>query len=89
MRAPIDHDAIADAADARAKARRYGEIAAVELARKGVRSNWLKALGHAVWAFLNTYFVRAGFLDGRAGLGVALYNMRYTWKKWSRAASTR
>jgi glycosyltransferase involved in cell wall biosynthesis len=89
LRAPIDHDAIADAADAREKASRYAEVAATELARKGVRSNWLKALGHAAWAFINTYFVRAGFLDGRAGFGVALYNTRYTWQKWWRLASTR
>jgi len=89
LRAPIDHDAIADAADAREKANRYAAIAAVELARKGARSNWLVALGHAAWAFINTYFVRVGFLDGRAGLGVALYNTRYTWQKWWRLASRR
>ncbi len=89
LRAPIDHDAIADAADARDKARRYATIAAAELARRGVRSNGLVALGHAAWAFVNTYFVRVGFLDGRAGLGVALYNTRYTWLKWWRLASTR
>jgi glycosyltransferase involved in cell wall biosynthesis len=89
LRAPIDHDAIADAADAREKASRYAAIAAAELARKGVQANGFTALGHAAWAFFNTYFVRAGFLDGRAGLGVALYNTRYTWQKWQRLASTR
>jgi glycosyltransferase involved in cell wall biosynthesis len=89
IRAPIDHDAIADAADAREKASRYGAIAAAELFRKGVRSSSLKAVLHAAWAFFNTYVVRAGVLDGRAGLGVALYNARYAYEKYSRLASMR
>lgn len=89
LRAPIDHEAIADLADARAKAGRYAELAAAELARKGERSNRFKALARAGWAFFNTYVVRAGFLDGAAGLGVAVYNCRYTYRKWLLLAASR
>ena len=32
---------------------------------KGKKGSLLQAIGHGLWAFIRTYFLRAGFLDGR------------------------
>ena len=79
---PIEHDAIADLADARDKASRYAAAAAAELAEQGQRSSTAKALLRAGAAFLRTYVLRAGFLDGKTGMRVALYNTDYTYQKY-------
>jgi glycosyltransferase involved in cell wall biosynthesis len=83
---PIEHDAIADLADARDKAIRYANAAAAESAALGKNSNEAKALARAAGAFLRTYIWRAGFLDGATGLQVARYNADYTYRKWAKVA---
>ncbi|MEX2129663.1 MAG: glycosyltransferase family 2 protein [Xanthobacteraceae bacterium] len=82
FRQPIEHEAIADLADARDKARRYAVAAASELAAQGKRSSRAKAVVRATAAFLRTFIWRAGFLDGMTGVRVALYNSDYTYRKW-------
>lgn len=86
---PIEHEAIADLADARDKAARYAAAAARELAAQGKRSSRAKAVVRAGAAFARTYFWRAGFLDGATGWQVALYNTDYTYQKWMRLAEAR
>lgn len=86
LRAPIEHDAIADLADARDKARRYAAAASAELAAQGKRGGRVKATVRAGAAFLRTYIWRAGFLDGATGWRVAMYNADYTYRKWGGAA---
>jgi glycosyltransferase involved in cell wall biosynthesis len=83
LKQPIEHDAIADLQDARDKAVRYAKAAAVQLAAEGKRSSPAKAVVRAAGAFLRTYFWRAGFLDGKTGWRVAVYNADYTYRKWA------
>jgi glycosyltransferase involved in cell wall biosynthesis len=40
------------------------------------------ALLHGWWAFVRTYLIRAGFLDGSAGLMLAIYNAQCTYYKY-------
>jgi hypothetical protein len=82
----IEHDSITSWADAEDKIERYSLAAAQQLAARGVRASPLKASLRGWAAFLKTYVVRAGFLDGAAGLSVAEYNRRYTDAKWRRLA---
>ena len=86
IKEPIEHDAIADLADARAKATRYAKAAAAEMSTQGQRSSNAKAIVRAAGAFLRTYVWRAGFLDGATGWRVARYNTDYTYQKWARLA---
>jgi glycosyltransferase involved in cell wall biosynthesis len=83
LRSPIDHEAIANLADARDKARRYAAAAAHELAQQGKHSSRGKAAVRASAAFLRTFIWRAGFLDGATGFRVARYNSDYTYQKWA------
>lgn len=61
---------------------RYSTAGALALMRKGVRGSVGKALGHAWWAFVRTYVVRRGFLDGRLGLALAISNAEGTYYRY-------
>jgi hypothetical protein len=41
-----------------------------------------KAVGHGLWAFIRTYFLRLGFLDGRMGLVLAISNAEGTYYRY-------
>ncbi len=60
--------------------------------RHGRRSSLFQMLLRPVWKFVNTYFLRGGFLDGRAGLmisALSAYNVFATWAKlWELNSNT-
>ena len=82
LAAPIEHDSIESWADANDKIIRYSDAAAAQMTKQGKRSSPLKASLRGWAAFLKTFVLRAGFLDGRTGWDVAQYNRRYTNRKW-------
>jgi hypothetical protein len=43
-----------------------------------------KAVGHAAWAFFRTYFLRAGFLDGREGFMLAVSTAESTYYRYAK-----
>lgn len=61
---------------------RYSTAGAVALMRKGVRGSLAKALGHGWWAFMRTYVLKLGFLDGRLGLALAISNAEGTYYRY-------
>jgi glycosyltransferase involved in cell wall biosynthesis len=61
---------------------RYSTAGAQSLHRKGVRGSMAKALGHGLWAFLRTYVIKLGFLDGRLGFALALSNAEGTYYRY-------
>jgi len=79
---PIDHDAIESWADAEDKIERYAQAGAEQMAARGRRGSAAQTLLHSWGAFLKTFVIRAGFLDGVTGWHVAQYNRRYTQAKW-------
>jgi glycosyltransferase involved in cell wall biosynthesis len=65
-----------------AKLDRYSTAGALALMRKGVKGSLGKALGHGFWAFLRTYVLKRGFLDGRLGLALAISNAEGTYYRY-------
>jgi hypothetical protein len=59
-------------------------IAATSLYAAGRRSNWYKILVRPVWAFLNGYFFRLGFLDGTDGFTIAINTSHQVFLKYSK-----
>jgi hypothetical protein len=49
---------------------------------KGRTASVGKAIGHGLWAFIRTYFLRLGFLDGRMGLVLAISNAEGTYYRY-------
>jgi len=52
------------------------------LQRKGKKGSLLQAIGHGLWAFIRTYFLRAGFLDGREGFMLAVMNAENSYYRY-------
>lgn len=49
---------------------------------KGKRSSLKKAIFHGLWAFIRTYVLRMGFLDGREGFMLAVSNAEGTYYRY-------
>ena len=85
------HDSIPDLSNALDKMNRYSSGRALDLLAAGRRGGLGSALAHGLWAFLRTFVLRRGFLDGRLGLVLAIYNAETTYyrylKMWLGAAA--
>jgi glycosyltransferase involved in cell wall biosynthesis len=74
LRECIMHEAITDLDQMLSKMNRYSSTSAAELHEQGRRSSFISALVHGGWAFLRTYVLRLGVLDGREGFMLAVAN---------------
>jgi glycosyltransferase involved in cell wall biosynthesis len=61
---------------------RYSSASAEQLFLRGKTSSLGKAVGHGLWAFFRTYFLRAGFLDGAQGFALAVSNAEGTYYRY-------
>lgn len=64
------------------KMQRYALLGAAELQAKNKRSSLASAIGHGAWAFVRTYVIRLGFLDGAQGFMLAVNNAETTYYKY-------
>jgi (heptosyl)LPS beta-1,4-glucosyltransferase len=71
------------------KSAKYASEFAQQRAARGKRASLLEGALHGVGCFVRMYFVKAGFLDGRQGLLMALLSAHSTFVKyvdlWSRS----
>ena len=74
LRECIMHEAITDLDQMLSKMNRYSSTSAAELHKRGRRGSFISALFHGGWAFVRTYVLRLGFLDGREGFMLAVAN---------------
>ncbi|MBW1858973.1 MAG: glycosyltransferase family 2 protein [Deltaproteobacteria bacterium] len=66
------------------KANRYSSLGAAKLEAEGKPSGMTTALFHGLWAFVQHFFVKRGFLDGWAGFVIALGNFEGTFYKYAK-----
>ncbi|HUP91529.1 MAG TPA: glycosyltransferase family 2 protein [Solimonas sp.] len=64
------------------KMNRYSSLGAGQAHRDGKRATPLTAWARGAWAFVRTYVLRLGLLDGSAGWMLALYNAQTTYYKY-------
>ena len=64
------------------KMQRYAKLGAMELHARNKRTSLPGALGHGMWAFIRTYIIRLGFLDGAHGFMLATNNAETTYYKY-------
>jgi glycosyltransferase involved in cell wall biosynthesis len=79
---PLLHYSYLTMADVERKVEHYSDAAARQMFQAGKRTNWVRAVASGAWAFVRTYIVRAGILDGSAGFQIARMNMRTTFLKY-------
>jgi glycosyltransferase involved in cell wall biosynthesis len=76
------HETMRDFESVIDKLDRYSTAGAKALMARGVKGSMGKSLGHGLWAFLRTYVLRLGFLDGRLGLALAISNAEGTYYRY-------
>lgn len=82
LRQPLLHYSYRDFEDVLSKLNSYSGAAAAMLERRGKRGSLAQAVLHGLWAFIRTYFLRAGFLDGREGFMLAVMNAENSYYRY-------
>jgi hypothetical protein len=82
---PIIHHPMKTLEDALLRVDRYSTAGAAEIVASGRRVSFASGILHGGWAFARTYVLRAGFLDGREGFLVAVYNAECTYYRYMKA----
>ncbi len=68
------------------KINRYSGAGAAMSFSRGTSSSLGKAITHGLWAFVRTYFIRLGFLDGKMGFILAVSNAETTYYRYLKLA---
>ena len=69
---PLLHYSYQDFSDVLLKVDRYSSDSAAQAFARGRRASVVGAMGHGFWAFVRTYIVKVGFMDGAHGLALAI-----------------
>ena len=64
------------------KNNKYSRLSAQLLFERGKKVSWIKVVINPFWAFLTSYFLRAGFLDGFNGFVIAVQIGHLTFLKY-------
>jgi glycosyltransferase involved in cell wall biosynthesis len=82
LKNPLLHYSYLTADDVERKVEHYSRAAAQQMFQSGKRSSWIGAVLSGGWAFVRTYVIRLGVLDGSAGWNIARMNARTTYLKY-------
>jgi glycosyltransferase involved in cell wall biosynthesis len=85
LQSPIWQFPFENLAQMMSKANRYSSLGAEKILHKK-KGGLFTAIWHGSFAFFKTYFLKKGFLDGRAGFAIATYNYVYTFYKYLKLA---
>lgn len=81
LRAPLLHYPYANTADFLRKMQLYSDLFARQYAGKR-RSSLAKAIGHGFFAFFKSYILKRGFIGGKEGFLVSVYNGNTAFYKY-------
>lgn len=84
LSSPILHYSYTSQQDVLRKSEQYAAAAAQQMFGNGKVAMGADAPLRAGWAFLRTYCLRLGFLDGMAGFNIARMNARTTYLKYKK-----
>jgi len=82
LQEPLIHYSFRDFSEVLGKIDSYSSYGATQGAARGKRGSLRSALLHGLWAFLRTYLIQRGFLDGRMGLVLAISNAEGTYYRY-------
>ncbi|MGH2552636.1 MAG: glycosyltransferase family 2 protein [Chitinophagaceae bacterium] len=78
------HKTMRNISDYRKKIQRYAELGAEKYFRQGKKATWFKRKLSPFFTFINYYFLKLGFLDGKEGYACARMTAHYTFLKYAR-----
>lgn len=82
LKSPLLHISYVNLEEVLDKVNRYSTDGAMMLHERGKSATLGKAIRHGIWAFIRTYFVRCGFLDGKMGFILAISNAETTYYRY-------
>ena len=82
MRSPMLHYSFMDFSQVIRKVDQYSTLSAQQNHARGKHATVWKAVLHGSWAFLRTYILRFGFLDGAYGLALAISNAEGSYYRY-------
>ncbi len=82
LKNPILHISYTSLEEVLDKTNRYSSDGATKLVQQGKTASLSSAILHGLWAFLRTYILRLGFLDGRMGFILAVSNAETTYYRY-------
>jgi glycosyltransferase involved in cell wall biosynthesis len=82
LRPPLLHYPVVKLEDALSRMDRYSTASAQAIVASGRRVSFLTGIGHGLFAFLRTYVLRAGFLDGAEGFLLAVANAEGSYYRY-------
>lgn len=85
LRADLIHHPVHQLEDALSRMDRYSTAGAVQLLESGKKISFISGFLHGIFAFLRTYGLRRGFLDGREGFLLAVANAEGTYYRYMKA----
>ncbi len=89
LKNPLLHYSYLTKDDVERKVEHYSNAAAQQMFQAGKRSSWAGAALSGGWAFVRTYIIRLGILDGVAGWNIARMNARTTFLKYRKLEALR
>jgi len=89
LKTPLLHYSYLTAADVERKVEHYSTAAAQQMLQSGKKSCQVSAALSGGWAFMRTYLLRLGVLDGSAGWNIACMNARTTYLKYRKLEALR
>jgi len=85
LRQPLIHHPVLRLEDALSRMDRYSTAGAEMLVASGRRVSFITGIIRGLWAFVRTYLLRGGFLDGREGFLLAVANAEGTYYRYMKA----
>ena len=82
---PLIHFPVLRLEDALSRMDRYSTAGAEMLVASGRRVSFITGIVRGFWAFIRTYLLRGGFLDGREGFLLAVANAEGTYYRYMKA----
>jgi hypothetical protein len=85
LKEPLTHHPVGRIEDALSRMDRYSSAGAEQMVASGRRVTLASGFLHGFWTFLRAYVFRAGFLDGREGLLLAILNAEGAYYRYMKA----
>src|SRR5882672_6304598 len=82
LRQPIMHETFVDLHELLQKMNNFSSLAARGMRDSGRKAGLAGAVLRGLWAFIRTYFLRGGFLDGREGFMLAVATAEGTYYRY-------
>jgi glycosyltransferase involved in cell wall biosynthesis len=82
---PLTHHPVERLEDSLSRMDRYSTARAEMIENSGRRVSFFSGILRGWWTFIQTYFIRLGFLDGREGFLLAVANAEGTYYRYMKA----